>query len=201
MSITNVIQPDIIQGELAIAYAQLSNLDPKKWLYQFGKNKLLRRIPGFKRDSIIMEITCGNDNEPRVTITDESYGFSANSSYQKADVLLFSYSLSWMSSLSPQFIDQAKENLRPGGYIAIVDFENSRFEQIKQQMVNHKIRLNNPLLTHIEKNCRLIEWETKSAYGGLWEYFMYIGKKYNSFLDSPSINPGDDSKYVLSLPK
>ena len=114
----------------------------------------------------------------RLTLTNEAYGaVHSNTQKEQVDVILFSYTLSMINPHWPSLIDQAKENLKPGGYIALVDFENSKFKWFKKHMANNHVRMDGHIVPYLEKQFRLVECETKNAYAGVWSYFMYIGQK------------------------
>ncbi|MCB0666402.1 MAG: class I SAM-dependent methyltransferase, partial [Saprospiraceae bacterium] len=76
-----------------------------------------------------------------------------------------------------QLIQQAGRDLAPGGYIAVTDFHNSQFSWFRTHMSNHHVRMDGHILPvlqdHFQPDLQLI----KSAYLGVWDYFLFIGKK------------------------
>ena len=103
------------------------------------------------------------------------------------DVVLFSYSLTMINPQWLELIELALEKLNPGGYIAVVDFHDSRFSWFKKHMGNNHVRMDSHLLPLLEKSSLPVVKSIKKAYGGVWEYVVFIGKKPNtSVLSSPA---------------
>lgn len=103
------------------------------------------------------------------------------------DVVLFSYSLTMINPQWQELIELALEKLNPGGYIAVVDFHDSRFSWFKKHMGNNHVRMDSHLLPLLEKLSLPVVKSIKKAYGGVWEYVVFIGKKPNtSVLSSPA---------------
>lgn len=103
------------------------------------------------------------------------------------DVVLFSYSLTMINPQWQELIELALEKLNPGGYIAVVDFHDSRFSWFKKHMGNNHVRMDSHLLPLLEKSSLPVVKSIKKAYGGVWEYVVFIGKKPNtSVLSSPA---------------
>lgn len=114
----------------------------------------------------------------RVSLYEKPYQLGDTTFNGQMDVILFSYSL---TMINPQWNDlllQAKQDLKPGGVIAVVDFYNSRFNWFKQHMGNNHVRMDGHLLPVLEAGFDTFYKEIKSAYGGVWEYFLYVGKKF-----------------------
>ncbi len=96
---------------------------------------------------------------------------------QGYDLILFSYSLSMMNPDWQRVLQYAQADLAPDGHIAVVDFHNSRLPVFKRWMgVNH-VRMDGHLLAELVEIFQPQQFETPQAYGGLWEYFLFIGKK------------------------
>lgn len=103
------------------------------------------------------------------------------------DVVLFSYSLTMINPQWQELIELALEKLNPGGYISVVDFHDSRFSWFKKHMGNNHVRMDSHLLPLLEKSSLPVVKSIKKAYGGVWEYVVFIGKKPNtSVLSSPA---------------
>ena len=82
--------------------------------------------------------------------------------------------------MNPQWkdsIEKARMDLPCGGLIMVVDFHHSPFSGIKQYLMNHHIRLGGQILPELEKQFITINKEVHTAYGGLWQYMMYVGEK------------------------
>jgi len=93
------------------------------------------------------------------------------------DLVLFSYSLSMFNPGWQEAITAARQDLAPGGCIAVVDFESSAQPWFRRWMgVNH-VRMEGHLLPFLEKHYRPRLRQSSPAYGGLWRFFRFIGEK------------------------
>lgn len=63
----------------------------------------------------------------RITLLEKPYGEENLSFHGKFDLILFSYSLTMINPQWATLIAQAKQDLKPGGVIAVVDFFDSPF--------------------------------------------------------------------------
>lgn len=93
------------------------------------------------------------------------------------DAILFSYSLTMINPQWTSLLEQALEDLKPGGKIAVVDFYNSRFQWFKNHMGNHHVRMDGHLLPVLQELFKEKWSAVKPAYGGVWHYFYYVGEK------------------------
>lgn len=96
---------------------------------------------------------------------------------KKPDIILFSYFLTMINPQWKELIEQAYEDMSEGGKILVVDFHNSNLSSFKKHMSNHHVRMDGHILKKLEKTFKKDYSEVKSAYGGVWEYFIYIGGK------------------------
>lgn len=93
------------------------------------------------------------------------------------DVIMFSYSLSMINPYWKDLIDVAYGDLAQGGIIAVSDFHNSRVKGFKQWMgVNH-VRMDGHLLEYLEEQFYTSLKKVTPAYGNLWQYMMFLGRK------------------------
>jgi len=92
------------------------------------------------------------------------------------DLILFSYSLSMMHKNWESVIEYARQDLKPGGLIAVVDFHDSRFGWFKHWMSMNHVRMDGHLLPRLQSSFRSLNLEVNHAYGGLWSYFLLIGQ-------------------------
>jgi S-adenosylmethionine-diacylgycerolhomoserine-N-methlytransferase len=96
------------------------------------------------------------------------------------DAILFSYSLTMINPQWSELLEQAERDLRPGGFIAVVDFHDSRFPWFKRHMgVNH-VRMDGHLLPALRERFEPLLAEVRAAYGGLWLYLLFVGRKKQS---------------------
>lgn len=96
---------------------------------------------------------------------------------EKFDIILFSYSL---TMINPQWLDlleQSKLDLKKGGYLVVVDFHDSRWPWFKGHMANNHVRMDSHLLPVLKKLFHKHAVCVKTAYGNLWEYMRFVGRK------------------------
>lgn len=96
------------------------------------------------------------------------------------DLILCSYSLSMINPDWLGVIHYAEADLNPGGFVATVDFHNSAVPLFKRWMQVHHVRMDGHLLPALADTFQPQYVETPSAYGGLWQYFLYVGQKSNN---------------------
>lgn len=112
----------------------------------------------------------------RVELLGKPYG--ADAQWKEGfDVILFSYSLTMINPQWESLILQAKQDLKPGGIIAVADFHNSPFGWFKRHMGNNHVRMDGHLLPVLESHFANLTKEVRKAYAGIWEYVIYVGKK------------------------
>jgi S-adenosylmethionine-diacylgycerolhomoserine-N-methlytransferase len=74
-------------------------------------------------------------------------------------------------------LDQAWQDLPAGAYIAVVDFHCSPLRWFRQWMQFNHVRMEKHLLPELEQRFTTNFKTVKSAYGGLWQYFIFVGQK------------------------
>jgi S-adenosylmethionine-diacylgycerolhomoserine-N-methlytransferase len=93
------------------------------------------------------------------------------------DLMLFSYALTMFNPGWEAALAQAVKDLKPGGLIAVTDFHDTRWGFFRWWMgVNH-VRMEAHLLPVLEQHFQTLKCEVKPAYGGLWNYFVFLGEK------------------------
>lgn len=113
----------------------------------------------------------------RVTLVKEPYGAGSQVAQQPLDLILCSYSLTMINPQWQEVVQKAKEDLKPGGLLAAVDFHRSDFGWFERHMGNNHVRMDGHLLPFFHQHFDTLMEKTPKAYGGVWEYLMYIGKK------------------------
>jgi S-adenosylmethionine-diacylgycerolhomoserine-N-methlytransferase len=111
----------------------------------------------------------------KLILRNDAYG--AETSSPKADVILFSYCLTMVNPHWQELILQAKEDLKDGGIIAVVDFHNSRFPLFKRWMNKNHVRMDSHILPFLQAHFQTKKQEVRRAYMGAWQYFLYTGEK------------------------
>lgn len=93
------------------------------------------------------------------------------------DLILFSYALSMFNPGFETAINAAHADLTPGGHIAVVDFHATNLGWFERWMEVNHVRMNGQLQPRLRT---LFEPETDElcrAYGGMWQYLMFVGRK------------------------
>lgn len=93
-----------------------------------------------------------------------------------ADLIVFSYSLSMFNPGFDAALDTACTHLAPDGILAVADFRRTPLPWFARWMgVNH-VRMDDHLLPALSRRFATRHAETRSAYGGLWDYFCFLGQ-------------------------
>lgn len=93
------------------------------------------------------------------------------------NLVLFSYSLSMMNPGWYESLQSAHKHISKGGLIAVVDFMRTDYPAFKKWMgVNH-VRMEDQLRPVLNQLFEPVQCDVKKAYGGVWEYLIYIGRK------------------------
>jgi S-adenosylmethionine-diacylgycerolhomoserine-N-methlytransferase len=93
------------------------------------------------------------------------------------DFVLFSYSLSMFNPGFENAIEAAHTDLAPGGHVAVVDFHDAGFRFFERWMEANHVRMNGQLQPKLRSLFSPRRDETRHAYGGLWRYLLFIGRK------------------------
>jgi len=113
----------------------------------------------------------------RVELEQRPYKLGDKRYEGKMDAILFSYALTMINPQWEELIQQAKADLKPGGIIAVADFHDSRFPWFKTHMGHNHVRMDSHLTPKLAQAFRPISESVRPAYGGVWEYFVFVGQK------------------------
>lgn len=113
----------------------------------------------------------------RVQLLERPYGAETSPLTEKPDLILFSYSLTMFNPGWEAAINQAWHDLKPGGHIAVVDFHNTPHPTFRWWMERNHVRMDGHLLPVLEARFQPRWQAVKSAWGGIWQYFMFLGQK------------------------
>jgi S-adenosylmethionine-diacylgycerolhomoserine-N-methlytransferase len=92
------------------------------------------------------------------------------------DLVLFSYALSMFNPGFETALAAARRDLAPAGCLAVVDFHRTRRRWFGRWMgVNH-VRMDGHLRPALGPGLQPLHDEVCPAYGGLWEYFLFVGR-------------------------
>lgn len=112
-----------------------------------------------------------------VRFFEQAYGTPAWRLPEPVDLMLFSYSLTMFNPGWEAAIEQARADLKPGGSIAVVDFHDTPFRWFRYWMDRHRVRMDCHLLPFLEKRFTPVVRQVNTGWGGLWQYFLFVGKK------------------------
>lgn len=124
--------------------------------------------------------------QDRVQLIRQPYRHGQTGWENTFDLIVFSYSLTMINPHWESLIRQAKIDLKPGGWIAATDFHNSRFGWFKRHMGANHVRMDGHLTPVLEHEFDPVTTEINGAYGGVWQYFVFVGKKRTLAGSSPA---------------
>lgn len=96
--------------------------------------------------------------------------------YNSFDLILLSYSLTMFGPQTDAIFNHILEDLKPNGYIAVVDFNTSPFPWFRRWMELNHVHFDGHLLPLLKKYFHPADITVKQAYCGLWTYFQFVGK-------------------------
>lgn len=147
--------------------AKLRQLYPqaKVWGFEVAEQMYQKAVGKFGAD------------KPTVRLIHAPYTLNHAEKLPEMDAVLFSYSLTMMNPYFEEVIEQAHKDLKTGGLIAVCDFHQSRWAGFERWMAVNHVRMQGHLLPALNSRFRQVYLETPRAYGGVWEYLMYVGRK------------------------
>ncbi len=113
----------------------------------------------------------------RLRLFEKPYGTGHFHLPEPADIVLFSYALTMFNPGWEAAIEQAGQDLKPGGCIAVVDFHDTPFAWFRRWMGYNHVRMERHLLPVLEERFETKTRIVRRAWGGLWRYFIFIGEK------------------------
>lgn len=113
---------------------------------------------------------------PNIRLLEQQYGKQTPLTHP-AHLILFSYSLSMINPQWQEVLEQALADLEPDGYIAVVDFHASSSGWFNRWMQSHNVRIGGHLWHALHQLFTPVHAQIYTAYGGVWQYFVFVGKK------------------------
>lgn len=113
----------------------------------------------------------------QVTLIEQPYTLGESLFETKIDIVLFSYALTMINPQWESLIQQAADDLAFGGIIGLTDFYDSRFNWFKRHMKNNHVRMDGHLNPVLHRQFQTEHEHIYKAYGGIWQYFTYVGRK------------------------
>ncbi|EMG37915.1 methylase involved in ubiquinone/menaquinone biosynthesis [Desulfocurvibacter africanus PCS] len=112
----------------------------------------------------------------RIRLVQAPYGLEAMPQ-ESCDLVLFSYALSMFNPGLEQALDTARQHLRPGGRVAVVDFRRTGVGLFQRWMALNHVRMDDHILPVLRERFAPEREEIRLAYAGLWEYCLFLGRK------------------------
>lgn len=113
----------------------------------------------------------------RIDLLEAPYTYQSFSTKSSFDVLLFSYQLSKSYVPWKNQLEQAYDDLKPGGLIVVLDFYTISTKLLTKQFDKHQRIVRPQLLTELESRFAVLSLDIYKAYFGLWKYFSFVGMK------------------------
>lgn len=149
-----------------------------------GRNlvSLRRRFPqahltGVDLSGPMLAIATGKVRDDRTTLLRRAYAVPVHGGGAPFDLVLGSYALSMFNPGWEQAIDAAREDLTEGGCIAVVDFSDTVHGWFRRWMAVNHVRMEDHLWPELRARFVPLIDERLPAYGGLWNYRLFIGRK------------------------
>lgn len=92
------------------------------------------------------------------------------------DLILFSYTLTMCAEHREHILQQVSNDLKSGGYIAVVDFHSTSHSWFDAWMQRNHVNMEKSLLNSLDNHFVSIHSKVITAYFGLWHYFTFWGK-------------------------
>lgn len=163
------------------------NSQPKILEVGCGTGFNLKRMNTFFKKAELIGVDVSNDmlslakkncrHSNQIKFLNDRYSSDLFETKNQFDLILFSYSLSMINPGWEQLIEAAFADLAPGGLIAVVDFNDSRYKALKKHMKNNHVRMDHHILPILEERFSSLTKEINSAYVGAWTYFTFVGLK------------------------
>lgn len=94
---------------------------------------------------------------------------------ERFDLVLFSYTLSSLGRRWEKAVAAARTDLRPGGLIAVADYTGAPALWVKKWFERNEIQVNWQLMPYLAARFCDPTVNIRTAYGGLWNYLLFIG--------------------------
>lgn len=134
------------------------------------------QILGVDLSDEMLEIARNKRRDSHAKLLRKAYG-TESAKEEPFDLILLSYSLTMMGCEYRNIFDDLVNDLKPGGYIAVVDFYTSPFRWFRRWMELNHVDFGGTLLPLLKRNFEPVQTEINQAYLGLWSYFLFIGQQ------------------------
>jgi S-adenosylmethionine-diacylgycerolhomoserine-N-methlytransferase len=99
------------------------------------------------------------------------------SAAQGHQLVLCSYALTMFNPGFEAAIAAAHRDLAPGGHLAVVDFDATRFRWFARWMGFNHVRMDGQLRPLLHEKFSTVTERICPAYGGVWDYLLFVGRK------------------------
>ncbi len=146
-------------------------------LRQLGRRFPRARLCGVDLSADMLAVAAKKlqDMAPRLSLIRAAYDRPVKP-VPSFDLVVFSYALSMFNPGWEEALAAAGRDLVPGGALAVGDFHDSGWPLFKRWMGLNHVRLDGHLLPGLQARFPLHESAVRPAYGGVWSYFLFIGR-------------------------
>ncbi|MFH5833980.1 class I SAM-dependent methyltransferase [Halalkalibaculum sp. DA384] len=116
------------------------------------------------------------DKSRQITLVNGAYGDN-KFNFEPFNLILLSYSLSMLGSQAEQIMKQVHRDLTSDGYVAVVDFSDTRFSWFQRWMKLNHVAIDGQLTSLLNRLFIPRLTQHKKAYLGLWRYLLFIGRR------------------------
>lgn len=183
--------------------------DWTRWIFLFGREKILDLVPELPPNPRILEVGCGTGKnlaymeylfpdghlygidlsedmirqarkkftqKQPVELIHGAYG-SDDFEFKPFNLILLSYSLSMLGPHAEDILQQVHYDLAAGGYIAVVDFNETPFRWFRKWMKVNHVDLDGHLPELLNKYFSQLKFTEHTAYLGFWSYILFLGER------------------------
>ncbi|MCG8372172.1 MAG: class I SAM-dependent methyltransferase [Balneolales bacterium] len=180
--------------------------DLTRWGFLFGRNSLSTHFPELPPGSTILDVGCGTGKQLKQLAShyadSEIFGIDSSKAMlsrvddfvkgnvnilfgeyaadrfqeQSFDLITCSYSLTMMGNPEHTLSCLAR-HLKCGGYLLVVDFDDSPFHWFKRWMNTNHVDMYSGLFCELQSGFEAKYLRTQHAYLGLYSYGTFLGQK------------------------
>jgi len=148
-------------------------------LYYLAKNFPALQLTGIDISTDMLQVANKKVKRflPRISFINMPYFTGADPLPVKPNIVIFSYCLTMINPGWEDALHRAYNDLGEGDLIAVVDFHHTPLSLFRRWMDYNHVRMDEHLLPALSKQFKPVHLEIRQAYGGLWTYFLFVGKK------------------------
>ncbi|MGH1335199.1 MAG: class I SAM-dependent methyltransferase [Aureispira sp.] len=175
---SNLVHDLPIAREAAIRVLEVGCLEGYI-LEQFASHFVNAQLVGLEPSSRWMDQTKNSlkSYQHRIDLLETPYTTSSFPTNNSFDVLLFSYQLSKSYIPWREQLQQAYDDLKPGGLIVVLDFHSISTKILTRRFKKNKRIVQPQLIEELERRFAPLSLDIYKAYFGIWRYFSFVGIK------------------------